>query len=138
VLSCPSNHLNPREDCSLVDLGCWFVEAGEDGESKGGGREEKNKADLDQQVAHSHVEVTLIYGSVIVVMAATATAAAVAAVMFTPATLEDKVGENKRSKCSEVEDSGEDSSCHKSPLLALAGPAASGQTCKDTSQVVTS
>jgi len=62
-----------------------------------------------------------------VVMAATATAAAVAAVIFTPAISEDKGGDDERSKCSEVEESGEDSSCHKSPLLALSGPTASGQ-----------
>jgi len=119
----PSNHLDTWEDWALLGLGCWFVEAGEDGEGEGGGGEDKKKTNLDQQVAYSHIKVTFIYDAFIALLATTARTAA----NWTPSILEEKDGHHKRSKGSEVEEGSEDAYGQESPLLALVGTASSRQ-----------
>ena len=92
------NVSNPR--LTLDRLACWFVETGEDGEGEGGGKAEEDEADLDQEVASSRFELVTVIA------------------------LE---GEDKRSKCGQVEEGGEDCSDQDNPLLALVdGPIGSG------------
>merc|ERR1712130_63396 len=43
-----SHHVDTWKDSALAGLWSWFVEAGEDGEGEGVGREDENKANLDE------------------------------------------------------------------------------------------
>ena len=78
-----------------------FVEAGEDGECEGGDGEEEDEPDLDQEVAASSF-------------------------IFTVVTVGVEKGDDKRRKCTQVEEGGEDGEDQESPLLALVGAAGSG------------
>ena len=78
-----------------------FVEAGEDGECEGGDGEEEDEPDLDQEVAASSF-------------------------IFIVVTVGVKKGDDKRRKCTQVEEGGEDGEDQESPLLALVGAAGSG------------
>ena len=88
---------------TLGGLSRWYVEAGEDGEGEGGGGEEEDEADLDQEVAFSSF-ITRVTEITVVV----------------------DEGDNKRRKCTQVEESGEDCEDQESPLLALVGATGSG------------
>ena len=86
---------------TLDGLFRWFVEAGEDGEGEGGDGEEEDEPDLDQEVAASSF-------------------------IFTVVTVGVEKGDDKRRKCTQVEEGGEDGEDQESPLLALVGAAGSG------------